>query len=1018
MKTIYTYIIRILSVTFIIIISSCNPFQMTPGADELNQGEITFIIESDALLYSSRTSMPSSDNLSVDRFDYTLTNTSTGELIEETYQYQTSHTVSLDAGTWNLEVFGYNNYGTNVIEGSKEITVLSGETNSFTITLNPVSGTGSYTIYFTWPETEVPSGTITAVLTDLSDDSTEDISSVLDVDCSNGIADTFPISCEAGNYLLTIELKDSEGRTAAYVVESVMIFANLSTSINVFLDTGDIRHAPQAPTGLSVSLNASTQPELNWTDNSNIERGFRIERKLESGSYSEIHETGANVTTYTDTTAMENNTYVYRVSAVNDFGGAVCTIEPSITVLPTVEAPVPSKSPGTYNGPVLFTLSSATPDATVYYTIDGTEPTIASTAYSGETLTFASTSRLRAIAVAPDHIDSQETDVEFTIALDEIEEGFYTLPFSSNSGGGDCIAVSGNTAFVSNYDGIISFDITNPGNPSIIGFYDEYSIEGLDANLNYLYAVRNGDLIQFGISDPANLDYDQKYDTTSVDFHDVHVTETNAYVAAEQPIYETINGLYIFDSPLTFSSFPDYQSGVDTNPDHYTAEGVYYDGTYTYTVDSMSGGLNIITSSTNTWQNSLSNSGSGEDLVVYNGHAYVVYYNVDVYNVSSVTSTSYEGSLTLPTGTSPTDVELNGAYLYVAYEGSASKQPGVRVFDLSTSATAPTEVSTIDTVYTIRDLRFSGNNIYATSDEAELIVIDYSTPSSPAILSTVSQGQAQAVDVYGTMLYLADAAGGVRSFDTASPGSGPLWTADVPNAVDVVAQAAYLFVADLVEGLKVLNASNGTVISEVNTGPTMNDYCSIAYTTNYAYLGGSTGIEVYNVGTPSAPSLVTTLNTEFSNVTQLVANGSDLYVVDGSTGFHHLDISTPSSPSLITTYSSGGWQEAIAVNSSIVCTYDDSGSTIRIYNRNDDSFITDFIHSSANRIWADEYYLYVDETHYLNIYDITDPNNPVLVVTDAYVTDGNTSDIIHAGDYLYFASTRTNAPIFTLDAPW
>jgi hypothetical protein len=63
---------------------------------------------------------------------------------------------------------------------------------------------------------------------------------------------------------------------------------------------------------------------LTWTDNSGNETAFHVERKAEAcpggGAFTEIGTVGANVTTFTDTNAVEGVTYCYRVAASNPAG--------------------------------------------------------------------------------------------------------------------------------------------------------------------------------------------------------------------------------------------------------------------------------------------------------------------------------------------------------------------------------------------------------------------------------------------------------------------------------------------------------------------------------------------------------------------------------------------------------------------------------------------------------------------------------------------------------------------------
>jgi titin len=77
---------------------------------------------------------------------------------------------------------------------------------------------------------------------------------------------------------------------------------------------------PAAPTLLTTSAASSTQITLNWTDNSNNETGFNVERQ-NGAAWSIVKTVGPNVTTYSDTGLAASTAYTYRVSAVN--GAAV-----------------------------------------------------------------------------------------------------------------------------------------------------------------------------------------------------------------------------------------------------------------------------------------------------------------------------------------------------------------------------------------------------------------------------------------------------------------------------------------------------------------------------------------------------------------------------------------------------------------------------------------------------------------------------------------------------------------------
>ncbi|MCJ7628002.1 MAG: fibronectin type III domain-containing protein, partial [Longimicrobiales bacterium] len=78
---------------------------------------------------------------------------------------------------------------------------------------------------------------------------------------------------------------------------------------------------PGAPTGLSASATSSTTVDLNWTDGSDDETLFRVQRKLGVGGvYAEIGTNPPNSTSFADAGLLPNTTYFYRVQACNAVG--------------------------------------------------------------------------------------------------------------------------------------------------------------------------------------------------------------------------------------------------------------------------------------------------------------------------------------------------------------------------------------------------------------------------------------------------------------------------------------------------------------------------------------------------------------------------------------------------------------------------------------------------------------------------------------------------------------------------
>ncbi len=78
---------------------------------------------------------------------------------------------------------------------------------------------------------------------------------------------------------------------------------------------------PSAPNDLSSNFTGTNKIKLNWSDNSNNETNFFIERSLNSNSnFNIIKTTNSNTTSYEDNNLNPNTQYYYRIRAKNNDG--------------------------------------------------------------------------------------------------------------------------------------------------------------------------------------------------------------------------------------------------------------------------------------------------------------------------------------------------------------------------------------------------------------------------------------------------------------------------------------------------------------------------------------------------------------------------------------------------------------------------------------------------------------------------------------------------------------------------
>jgi hypothetical protein len=128
-------------------------------------------------------------------------------------------------------------------------------------------------------------------------------------------------------------------------------------------------------------------------------------------------------------------------------GSDVDVRERSALDLDTAAAPTISSPSGEYTGSLRIMLASVSPASSIYYTLDGTEPTSASFLYEGP-FTLTSNATLKAIAISNGKSSSRVTTVEYKIIPP-------TLGFEIGSNGIDSVE--------------IFLTLNAPGAPSVAG---------------------------------------------------------------------------------------------------------------------------------------------------------------------------------------------------------------------------------------------------------------------------------------------------------------------------------------------------------------------------------------------------------------------------------------------------------------------------------------------------------------------------------------------------------------------
>jgi PKD repeat protein len=173
------------------------------------------------------------------------------------------------------------------------------------LSANPTNGIAPLAVSFSGAGSSDPDGTIASYAWTFGDGGT-----------ASGISTSHTYT-SAGTYTATLTVIDNLGATGSK-----------SVTITTATDPNTIG----APSGLTASAPKRGSVTLRWTDNSNNESGFTIERAPSStGVFARVGQVGANSTAFSQS-GVTSGTYLYRVQAFNTTTGRVSAYSNQVSV--------------------------------------------------------------------------------------------------------------------------------------------------------------------------------------------------------------------------------------------------------------------------------------------------------------------------------------------------------------------------------------------------------------------------------------------------------------------------------------------------------------------------------------------------------------------------------------------------------------------------------------------------------------------------------------------------------------
>jgi hypothetical protein len=513
-----------------------------------------------------------------------------------------------------------------------------------------------------------------------------------------------------------------------------------------------------APSNLTATVVSTNQINLSWTDNSDNEDGFKIERRSgATGWWAQIALTAANATTRTDTGLLPGTTYFYRVRAANPGGDSDYSNETSATTpaMPMFGHLDPvAQMGGGFRAVQVAGHYAYCAEGYSLVIVDVSNPDAPQTV--GRLLTkplswvmdVFTTGGVAYVAAGPNGLQIADVSDPTSPSL---------LGSHPTTGTANAVYVSGNTAYVAASDlaasgALFLFNVAVPSSPALLARYDTAQGAADVVASGGLAYVAAGDFLLVDVSVPA---LPMLRGVWPGDVSRVFVSGRRAYVSGSN------SPLYVLDvsnpsSPTLQGTFP--TEGGD----------VYVSGNTAYLAEGN--GMDIVdvgdpTSPTllgayATWGPIMGVWSDGNvaylaSLAPFHGRLSLV----DVSHPASPTLRSFVGSL--------------GECYDVSIEGGIG---GVGTFPQNLYAvgtvrpTAPAYLGVFDSQWWdqgIRRVRVSGNRCYVAAT-GKLNILDLSTPTSPTFVSAAVK--AQDVFVRGNLAYVANSVG-LTVYDVTDPSS-------------------------------------------------------------------------------------------------------------------------------------------------------------------------------------------------------------------------------------------------------
>jgi hypothetical protein len=322
----------LLLVSSLVVMTGCQ--QMFNSSSGGKTGSVVLKVPGDS---GARTILPPAASIAVASYSVSGSGPS-GATLAATAESASPFTVSgLSAGSWTLTVNGLDASGAAIASGTASVTVTAGQTASASVTLLPLSGTGTFTLSASWDST-VTVSTVSGTITPVGGTATAFTGTISGSTASYSIA-----TLSAGSYTLVLNATTSGSKSLSWIY-ALRVYKGLTSTLAPAFTLTDFIGTASSTSTANLTINPATVTggtvgtSYSFTlTETNVPSG--VTQVTFAWNFGDGSSTATGSATATVTNSQASTTISHSFTTQSSFGLSV-TASNGTTVLASATAPI------------------------------------------------------------------------------------------------------------------------------------------------------------------------------------------------------------------------------------------------------------------------------------------------------------------------------------------------------------------------------------------------------------------------------------------------------------------------------------------------------------------------------------------------------------------------------------------------------------------------------------------------------------------------------------------------------